>query len=128
MDSKKTEPPVESGPVDLLGGGQRETMANGPKTQPIKGAPTHLIGGPKVVVANKGHSTTVGFTDTPWGWGNLERVFLHKPLHPRSIGAEKYAAELRQRIADAAWIEHARRERQKDLKLSEAIARSEGRL
>lgn len=100
---------------------------NTPKSQPIQGAPTHLVGSPKVVVSNRGTSTSVTVEGAPWGWGNLSQTFLHSPLATSSKGAARYELALRQRIADAAWAEHGRRERNKALKAKEHAALNGGR-
>jgi hypothetical protein len=90
--------------------------------QSITGAPIHLIGTPKVVVQNRGTDTLVTVTDAPWGWGDLDRCFLHQPLKTKSISAERYALQLQQRIATAAWAEHGRRERLKEARRQEREA------
>jgi len=127
MRHETSEASAKAGPGVLHSRAEHLPNAeNGAKKQPIHGAPTHLLGNPKVVVTNRGTSTLVSLTERPWGWPDASREFLHAPLHSKSAKAERYAAELRQRIAEAAWKEHARRERQKDLKLQEAIARCGG--
>ena len=127
MGHETSEASTKAGPGVLMGSETPESSsAAGAKKQPIQGAPIHLIGSPRVVVTNRGTSTLVTLTERPWGWPDASREFLHAPLHSKSAKAERYAAELRQRIAEAAWKEHARRERQKDLKLQEAIARCGG--
>lgn len=125
MVSQKSEAGAEAGP-DVLCDEHPATTETPSKKQPIKGAPTHLIGSPAVIVTNRKTETLVCVSSPPWGWGKLDRIFLHPPLHARSKGVERYALELRQRFADAAWKEHARREHLKDLKLREAIARNGG--
>lgn len=90
--------------------------------QSIADAPIHLIGSPKVVVTNRGTDTLVSVAGAPWGWGDLDRVWFHKPLKRHSVGAERYALQLRQRIAAAAWKEHDRRERIKEAKRREREA------
>lgn len=87
--------------------------------QSLDGAPIHLIGSPKVSVTNRRTDTLVSVANAPWGWGELDRCFLHLPLKTRSVGAERYALQLRQHIAAAAWKEHERRERLKEAKRRE---------
>lgn len=114
MMGEKSEAGAETGPV-VHCGEQRTYSRNGAKKQSLSDAPLHLINGkrgdpPKVSVLNRGTETVVLLHNAPWGWGRCDRVFLHAPLHRESGKAAAYAAELRQRLADAAWKEEARRE------------------
>ena len=94
---------------------------NSQNLQPISGAPLHLIGSPNVKVENRRTHTNVTVADAPWGWGNLDRTFLHKPLYQKSSAAGRYADELRQRFASAAWEEQARLDRHKTAYLREKL-------
>jgi hypothetical protein len=114
--------PARGGATFQLGGenGYLDSR-NGSNIQSITGAPLHLVGSPKVKVDNFGTHTNVTVADTPWGWGNLDRTFLHKPLHQKSTAAGRYADELRQRFANAAWDEQTRLDRHKGAYLQEKL-------
>lgn len=143
MRDETSEASAKAGPGVLLADEPGSYSGKALRNQAIKGAPLYLLVRrctcsakpserekcrclPAVALVNRGSSTLVRVSNAPWGWGVLDRVYLHKPLHPKSLAAERYGGEIRQRLADAAWTEYARREDQKDLRLREARVRIEG--
>lgn len=110
--------PARGGGTVHLDGEQSPSSKNTAEKQGISGAPLHLIGSPTVAVTHHCGSTFVTVENPLWGWGNLDREFLH----PKSRAADKYAAELRERIAAAAWKEHGRIERLKEARRREREA------
>lgn len=76
---------------------------------------------PTVLTWRRGTSVFVGIQNPVWGHGaKVKECLGGEPA------AAAYAAKLWQELRALAWAEHARRERNKDLTLREAIARLGG--
>lgn len=135
--AETSEAAPESGPGVHASERPESTSRIGTKEQPETGAPLHLLNPcrcrnkwgecacrPSVEVTNRGTSTLVRLVNPPWRWVCCDQEFLHRPPRTSSRAAEGYAAELRERLATAAWMEHHRQERIKELRRREIEART----
>jgi hypothetical protein len=84
--------------------------------------PIHVLGSPRVVVAARDGSTWVWVDNQPWGWSDATKEFLRVP----SKAANAYALELAGRIREEARQEFERRERIKDARLRDLVAKAAG--